>query len=150
MTTANKRRGRKAQRSGVQGEGIAESHLRSIGVFLVEKIETPKICLKNGGTKYTGKVSGDRRGVLYGGRSVHCEVKKTSEKGNLAYSAVKPHQREWLSEHARLGGLSLLAWVDYANRIYVMQWHEDGIDGYMAKRSSITPEQARMLDVQIL
>ena len=142
------RGGRKAQASGVVGERAAELTLRTLGVDLVEQIATPSIVVR-GRKKYIGKVSGDRRGVLSpNGRSVHAEVKKYKTK-NLAYSVLKPHQRDWLTRHAEAGGLSLLIWVAQDD-IYVMKWRVDGIPGFMEERSSISPELAASLDLASL
>ena len=142
-------RGRANQKAGKSGEGVAEHVMRSLGIKLVEKIATPKICLSGGRVRYTAKVSGDRRGVLPpNGRSVHAEV-KTYKSKNLPYSAVKPHQREWLTRHAEIGGLSLLIWVSTFD-IYVIEWGVDGIEGYTTPRSSITPEMAARLNVDKL
>jgi len=134
-----------SQKTGEAGEQLAERVMRGLGIRLVEKISTPSVVVR-GRKKYTGKVSGDRRGVLPpNGLSVHAEV-KTYKTDNLAYSVMKPHQRDWLTRHAEAGGLSLLIWIS-AFDVYVMKWGVDGIPGFMKPRSSITPEKARELNL---
>ena len=139
---------RQSQRAGVIGEQLAERVMFGLGIRLVEQIATPTKFVR-GKMIHVGKVSGDRRGVLPpNGLSVHAEV-KTYKTENLAYSALKSHQRDWLTRHAQAGGLSLLIWVSTFD-IYVMEWGIDGIPGYMKPRSSITPELARSLNIDSL
>jgi hypothetical protein len=136
------------QASGEVGEQIAESVMRSLGIVLVEKIATPTKYIR-GKMVHVGKVSGDRRGILSpNGKSVHAEVKSRKSK-NLPFSALENHQRKWLSDHAKHGGLSLLIWISSWD-VYVMRWGPEGIPGFTEKGSSITPEVARSLNLDSL
>jgi hypothetical protein len=72
--------------------------------------------------KWSAKVQGDIRAVVPGtGQSVLAEV-KTVKGDRLVFSKLRPHQVTALTEHAAIGGLSLLIWVtDYGN-VYVLKW----------------------------
>lgn len=110
------------QLTGKHGEALAESTLHGLGVEMLEKIGTPVLTIPAGRGLFKvvwgEKVSGDRRGILPGGRSVLIEVKTILDR-NLRYSDLREHQPERLQEHAHHGGLSLLVWV-HNSGVYVM------------------------------
>lgn len=130
---------RREQQVGKQGEALALSALRSIGVEQIEHIGTPVRLIasgKNDGTfrvVYGEPVAADFRGVLpkqvyydedepsiIAGVSVMAEVKTILDR-NLRYSDLRPHQPGKLTEHSDLGGISLLVWV-HSSGVYVMRW----------------------------
>jgi hypothetical protein len=133
------------QRTGKQGENLAESTLLGLGIEQIEKIGTPVLLIPS---RYKGlfkvvygeKVSGDRRGILPGGRSVLIEV-KTILDHNLTYSELKPHQHAGLKAHADFGGLSLLVWI-HNSGVYVMEFP---ISGFIPG-TSLTPQVAGIWD----
>lgn len=133
---------RTQQRTGKQGENLAESTLSGLGIEMLEKIGTPILAIPAGRGLYKviweKKVSGDRRGILPGGRSVLIEV-KTILDHNLTYSELEPHQHAGLKEHADWGGLSLLVWV-HNTGVYVMEYP---ISGFIP-RTSLTPQVAEI------
>ena len=136
---------RTQQRTGKAGELLAESTLRGLGIEQIEKIGTPVLLIPsryNGLFKpvYGEKVSGDRRGILPGGRSVLIEV-KTILDSNLMYSELKPHQHAGLKEHADFGGLSLLVWV-HNSGVYVLEYP---ISGFVPG-TSLSPQVAGIWD----
>jgi hypothetical protein len=142
---------RSEQRIGKAGEDWAANAVRGLGVEMVEEIGTPVKIVR---TKklYDGtwckivwgeKVSGDTRGVLPGGRSVLVETKTILDR-NLQWGDLRPHQPGRLSQHAELGGLSLLVWV-HASGIFVMQWPISDF----CRGKSITPERAQTLQIEV-
>ena len=135
---------RSQQRTGKQGESVAESTLSGLGIEMLEKIGTPILAIPAGRGLFKvvwgEKVSGDRRGILPGGRSVLIEV-KTILDANLTYSELKPHQHKGLKAHADWGGLSLLCWV-HNTGVYVMEYPVSGFD----PGTSITPQVATIWD----
>lgn len=135
---------RTQQRIGKAGEGLAASALRRAGVEMVEQIATPVIHNGSRIIAWGEKVSGDHRGLLYGGRSVLAETKTIMDR-NLRYSDLRTHQPERLKVHAQFGGLSLLVWVHHSG-VYVMQFPIDGFE----RGTSITPEQAEKLNIESL
>ena len=139
---------KRSQRIGAAGEDQAARALSRIGVEMVEKIATPvKISRASGRPVVMGwdeKVSGDHRGILYGGRSVLAETKTIMDR-NLRYSDLRPHQPERLKIHATFGGLSLLVWIHHSG-IYIMEFPIDGFES----GKSITPEQAARLNIETL
>lgn len=133
---------------GEHGENLAESILSGLGVEMIEKIGTPvKLSPYN---KIPGvfrvafgeAVSGDRRGILPGGRSVLIEVKTILDR-NLQYSDLRKHQPERLRAHSLFGGLSLLIWV-HNSGVYIMEFPINGFES----RKGITPARAMELDEQ--
>lgn len=112
------------QQTGKHGEHLAAVALRAAGVEMVERIGTPvRLIPAVDGTfrvVYGDQVSGDMRGIMPGGRSVLVECKTILDR-NLRWSDMRPHQPERLSEHARLGGISLLVWVSSVG-VFVMRW----------------------------
>jgi len=138
---------RKEQRIGKAGEDWAMNAVRGVGVEMVERIGTPVKIVGTRGEwyriKWGEKVSGDARGVLPGGRSVLVETKTIRDR-NLRWSDLRTHQPGRLSQHAELGGLSLLVWV-HSTGIYVMEWPiRDFRHG-----KSITPALAQSLDIRV-
>jgi hypothetical protein len=136
------------QQVGKAGEDWAANAVRALGVEMVERIGTPVkiVRTKPGGwvqIVWGEKVSGDTRGVLPGGRSVLVETKTILER-NLQWGDLRPHQPGRLSQHAELGGLSLLVWV-HSSGIYVIKWPiSDFCHG-----KSITPERAQELHIGV-
>lgn len=150
---------REEQKIGKAGEEWAMNAVRALGVEMVERIGTPvkltpmptfliKLVEKYTAKKYYHvtwgeKVSGDTRGVLPGGRSVLVET-KTILNRNLRFGDLREHQPGRLSQHAEIGGLSLLVWV-HSSGIYIMQWPiRDFRHG-----KSITPEVAQSLQFSV-
>jgi hypothetical protein len=142
--------GRQNQSVGKWGEERAILALQEFGVQMVESIASP-VALSpdrkvNGRQSFfvawKGVVSGDTNGIWRGGRRVLTETKTVLE-GNLVYSKLREHQPERLSENARLGGISLLVWVN-ENGVYIMDWSENGIEGF-GEHKSITIERAIIL-----
>lgn len=100
--------------------------LRAFGVNMIEKIGTPVRCIPHRTQRgyfrvvWDEPVAGDHRGVIGDGRSVLAETKTVLDR-NLRWSDFRDHQPGALSEHAALGGLSLVVWV-HASGVYVMTW----------------------------
>ena len=139
------------QLTGKHGQNVAASALSRIGVEMVEQIGTPMKLIPFSVQRrdvfrviFGEKVSGDHRGVLYGGRSVLAETKTILDR-NLRYSDLREHQPGRLSSHATFGGLSLLVWV-HATGVYIMEWPIEGF----AEGKSISPEKARELNIESL
>lgn len=133
---------------GKAGEQHAMNAVRALGVEMVEQIGTPFKIIKTGKNHwYQGifgeKVSGDARGVLPGGRSVLVETKTILDR-NLQWGDLRPHQPGRLSQHAELGGWSLLVWV-HQTGIYVMEWPISDF----RRGKSITPECAQNLKINV-
>lgn len=139
---------RREAKLGKAGEEHAMNAIRGLGVEMVERIGTPFTILKTKPNHwYQGffgeKVSGDARGVAPGGRSVLVET-KTIWGRNLRYSDLREHQPERLSQHAELGGWSLLVWV-HNSGIFIFEWPiSDFCNG-----KSITPTRAQSLDIRV-
>ena len=136
------------QRIGRAGQNQAAAILSKIGIEMVEQIGTPVHLIPAHEHRkdvfrviFGEKVSGDHRGILYGGRSVLAET-KTIMDGNLQYSQLREHQPGRLSAHATFGGLSLLVWV-HATGIFVMRWPIEGFE----PGKGISPERARELNI---
>jgi hypothetical protein len=141
------------QLTGKHGQNVAASALTRLGIEMVEQIGTPMklIPVTLAFTKrniyrviFGEKVSGDHRGVLFGGRSVLAETKTILDR-NLRYSDLREHQPGRLSSHATFGGLSLLVWV-HNTGVYIMEWP---IEGFVEGKS-ISPEKARELNIESL
>lgn len=142
--------GRRNQKIGKDGERLAQSVLNGLGIEMLEKIGTPVLIAPYIGgrgavpgvyyVKWGEKVSGDRRGILPGGRSVLIEV-KTVWDGNLPFGQLDDHQHNALKRHASFGGLSLLVWV-HNDGVFVMEYPAGGIPGFIPHKS-ITPARAR-------
>lgn len=125
---------RQQQKIGQHGQDLAAATLRGLGIRMVEKIGTPvhlipsRVHMRGESQTYQviygEKVSGDHRGILPGGRSVLVEVKTILDR-NLRWSDLREHQPERLTEHADLGGLSLLVWIHHTG-VYVMRFPMDG------------------------
>ncbi len=135
---------RSEQRTGAIGEEWAANRLRALGIEMVEKIGEPvKLIPARQPRTYRviwgEKVSGDHRGILPGGRSVLMETKTILDR-NLRYSDLRPHQPGRLSQHAELGGLSLLVWV-HTSDVYVLEWPVEGF----GPGKGITVEEAQRL-----
>lgn len=145
---------RAKQRQGAIGQSVATLALKSRGVRMPEEISTPVILrparkpIPGKPTPfyvtYGEKVSGDHRGVLPGGRSVLAETKSMSGE-RLTYSDLREHQPGRLSEHAELGGLSLLIWASQYGT-FVMEWTELLKFGFRPGKG-IGIEDAKKLDI---
>ena len=120
-----------SQQIGKAGEELAGYLLRLIGVEMIESIATPKRMIPYEDERgniipgvfkviFSEKVSGDWRGLLSGGRGVHCEV-KVRNKERLNYSDLEYHQSAWLDEYAALGGVAVLIWV-CLNSQFILKW----------------------------
>ncbi len=140
---------REEQNIGKHGQNLAASALSWIGVEMVEQIGTPVKLIPVASQRkdvfrviFGEKVSGDHRGILYGGRSVLAETKTILDR-NLRYSDLREHQPGRLSSHATFGGLSLLVWV-HNTGVYIMQWP---IEGFVEGKS-ISPERALELNIE--
>lgn len=131
-------RGARNKAQGERTERLTKQALEANGVGMVERIETGFGIVRRGKRIVSAypkaRVSGDFRGVL-NGRSVLCEAKH--REGRLQYSALEQHQREALTAHAELGGLSLVAW-DTGEDLFLMQWPIEGF----GPRKSMTAEIA--------
>lgn len=117
--------GSRSQRTGRIGEEHARVALRMFGVQQLVHIETGWRVQRQPGGRIVGaiplaKVPGDWRGVLQGGRSVMAEVKAREEPP--IWSDLAKHQHEALAEHARLGGLSLLVWVQIDQAAFILPY----------------------------
>jgi hypothetical protein len=88
------------------------------------------------------KVEGDFRAVAPGsGKSVLVEVKTRGPK--LSLSFFETHQREALSLHYGMGGISLVAWVnDQVGEVFILEWPIPGFK----KGKPISTERAKELD----
>jgi len=142
---------RSEQRIGRAGQNVAAATLSRIGIEMVEEIGTPVKLIPASAQRrdvfrvvFGEKVSGDHRGILRGGRSVLAETKTILDR-NLRYSDLREHQPGRLTDHARLGGLSLLVWV-HTSGTYVMSWP---IVGFVEGKG-ITPEAAHLLNIESL
>lgn len=133
---------RHEQRIGKEGEALAESALRQIGLEMIEKIGTPVRIIPGRAPIWGEKVSGDYRALLPGGISVLIECKTIMDR-NLVWSDLREHQPGCLTRHAELGGISLLVWV-HTSGVYVMQWPIDGF----GPRKNISPERASELAIE--
>jgi len=120
---------RDEQRIGKAGQNVAAATLSRIGIEMVEEIGTPVKLIPASAQRrdvfrvvFGEKVSGDHRGILQGGRSVLAETKTILDR-NLRYSDLREHQPGRLTDHARLGGLSLLVWVHTSGTyVIIMPW----------------------------
>lgn len=138
---------KREQAIGKAGEDASVYALRLLGVRQIESIGTPVKVVPHPTLKgyyrvgWGETVIGDRRGVLPGGRSVLCET-KTILSHNLRWSDFRDHQPAALTEHAELGGLSLVCWVSEVGPI-IMEWP---IDGFGPGRS-ISIAEAREVEL---
>lgn len=140
-------RGRRSQKKGKESEGLAEMLLRLKGVEMVEKIATPFVITDTRRDRYgtwyrivwEQKVSGDRRGILRGGRRVLAEVK--ARKHNLQWSNFEDHQVEALNRNHELGGLSLVVYIHPTINV-VMEWPIPGFGPGVG----ISPEEAELYE----
>ena len=115
---AEKRSGRACRRLDYQTEEIVRLALRVVGFRMIGRTRP----LDGGPVEETG---GDFRAVEPGtGRSVLVAVKCRS--GRLRWSDLRPHQRQALDEHHRLGGISILAWVTERHGIWLLRWPVEG------------------------
>lgn len=96
------------------GQDVVEKALEARGFKMVESVNTPwRVIRKMGrivGAFPLKKVSGDFRAITTGGVSVLVEV-KSRDGGSIPWSAFEEHQREALSRHSALGGISIVATV---------------------------------------
>lgn len=115
---------------------------------MTEPVHTPWRILRDAAGRITSaypveKVSGDIRAIAPGGRSVLAEVKVRDH--NLRWTDLEPHQRHALSEHNRLGGLSLLIWL-HTTGAYILPWPLPAF----GPRLPLTPAQAAALTISAL
>lgn len=146
---ANRAMGQRSMAKGIVGQDVIMWRLRSIGVLMVERVHTPWRIERSRGrngqpSRITAayplqKVSGDFRGILPGGRSVMCEVKRVDV---LRFSEFDKHQVEALNDHAQLGGLSLIGWC-FPGGDAVLAWPVPGFN----PRTSLSVETARALNI---
>lgn len=142
---------RKEAKIGKAGENLAANRIRSLGIEMVEEIGTPFTIVKSKPNNwfqgfFGKKVSGDTRGVIPGtGRSVLVETKTIMDR-NLRWSDLREHQPERLSQHAELGGWSLLVWVHHTG-IYIFEWPIPESDFRPGK--SMTIEVAKRLEISV-
>lgn len=120
--------GRQSQKVGKNAEEAVRLALQTAGYRMIERVATPWTVTFQGGRPKaafpTSKVSGDFRAIEPGtGRSVLVEVKCRS--GRLRWSDLRPHQRQTLDEHHRLGGISILAWVT-EDEVRLLRWPVEG------------------------
>lgn len=147
-SAADRVRGRLNKAIGERAEWVARRRLEAAGVRLVERIGTPwriTRAMRGGrsvivGATPVGRVSGDYRGLLAGGRSVLVECKATD---HLVWSTFEAHQRDALTAHAAAGGLSLVAWVRLQPVLacYLLEWTALCASGF-GPGAGLTPEQA--------
>lgn len=124
---------RARQKSGETTETRVESLLRLRGYSMVEKINVSFGVSRATGKQFAKKkVSGDFRAVrthqyVENGELMNVAISVLVEckhhAGSLPYSAFRPHQIEALAEHARLGGISIVAW-DNGKDIKLIHWFE--------------------------
>jgi hypothetical protein len=138
---------KREQTIGRQGQELAASALRRVGVELVEEIGTPFHLIPH--PRIAGyyrvifgeKVSGDHRGVLPGGRSVLAETKTITDRP-LRWSDFREHQPGRLDAHAEAGGVSLVVWVNQYGA-HVLHWPIMGF----GPGKSVSFETARDLEI---
>ncbi len=116
-------RGRVNKIRGDQAEAVVAYHLHRLGLLAISRHETGWRVQRVGGRIVSatpmGKVCGDFRAVVPGGRSVLVEVKRRAV---LRLSDFQPHSRKALDDHAQAGGLSLIAWVKPSHGVAFMVW----------------------------
>lgn len=148
---------RRSQTLGTIGEQIARMTLERMHVRMVERIFTGWKLIRwtnaSRGLAHIvaqSKVSGDFRGIIPGGRSVLVETKLTESDNRLRWSDLRPHQREALTKHSTVGGLSLVVWIlaaggiDADRDVFVLQWPIDGFAPY----KPIDNESAKLRDIK--
>jgi len=150
--------GARSGKTGKIGERIARIVLSQMGIEFIERIHNAWKLVRWIDSRRSiavvvaaSRVSGDFRGIAADGRSVLVEVKtRTRNVDRLLFSDLKQHQRAALSEHNRLGGLSLVVWivddgfVDMDQNVFVLQWPIVGF----APRKPLTRDRARSLDLK--
>jgi hypothetical protein len=139
---------RTEQAIGKHGQELAQATLRRMGVKMVEQIGTPVHLIPHLRDKgyyrviFGEKVSGDHRGITFGGISVLVETKTILGRETLRWSDFREHQPGRLSEHHDEGGLSLVAWVSDIG-VFVLRWPIPGF----GPGKSINFERARELEI---
>lgn len=136
---------RASQAKGAASEHMVRAALVAAGYHMVERIATP--CkLVRGRLVYSDRVSGDFRAVLplkrtlgsaqgpviYRGISVLVECKARDV--SLTWTAFEDHQRRALEDHAKLGGVSLVGWVQ-RGRVRLLDWAAIRAAGFGPGRS---------------
>lgn len=139
---------RARQKSGESTEARVETLLRFRGYSMVEKINVSFGINRATGKQFAKKkVSGDFRAILCKdirvgaapdaviriAQSVLVECKHHA--GSLPYSAFRPHQIEALSEHSRLGGISLVAWAN-GTALDMINWSDLEAIGFGPRKSA--------------
>jgi Holliday junction resolvase len=116
---------------GEAGEAQVRLELSRLGFLMVERIYTPFKVVRNARGKVVSaypveKVSGDFIAVEpETGRKVLVEV-KSRNRDRLRWSDLKQHQIDALDENRRVGGRSLLAFVNNNYDILIWDWPIDG------------------------
>lgn len=117
-------RSRENRQAGETAEAIAKRALIAAGYLMVERVHTPWGVVRRGKRIVSAypksKVSGDFRAIGPGGLSVLAEC-KDRKNGKLSLSNFEDHQIEALDVHARLLGISLIAWV-YNGKCKLLLW----------------------------
>jgi hypothetical protein len=146
--------GRRNRKAGEEAEELVADRMRALGMLCVERIKTgfrvrraPAIPHCGGRTKIvgaspTGRVMGDFRAVVPGGRAVLVEVKRRPDR--LRWSNLKNHQRAALDAYRQAGALALLAWV-HARGLAVMRWPLPAC--LFRKGASLSPQDADALNI---
>lgn len=147
MDIRNRLTNRRNQKKGSEGEAIARRAMSNYGYTFIWPIATPYIITRDRNGRVIGaaakeQVAGDLRALYDGGISVLAEV-KDHDGPRLTYSTLERHQHEALTEHDRLGGISLLIWI-HQKEAYIMRYP---IDGFVP-RTSIKIEDADSLRLQ--
>jgi len=144
MSIKNAVQGRRNKRKGDTVERQAIAMLRSVGVCLVEKIETGWTVRRSGARIISAfpkkKSSVDFVGII-DGRMVRAECKWRAN-GKLGYAEIETHQRKVLSDNEKHGGLSLIIFACPAG-MWVLPYRIDG----WKKGSPLTAEIAASLAI---
>lgn len=155
-TIRRSKTGRVNRKVGDEAESVAIEALDRLGVKLLEHIKVGyKVIFAKmpDGIRANMKkplkafpldpVSGDIRGVLPGGVSVHAECKFRTEK--LCWSDFEPHQIEHLDKHAEAGAVSLVVWVIslWPKECFVLRWPVDGL----RKGKALIIDEARRIEI---
>ena len=122
---------RASQAKGSASESMVRAALVAAGYRMVERIATP--CkLVRGRLVYSDRVSGDFRAIVGPGFSVLVECKARDV--SLTWTAFEEHQRRALDEHAKLGGISVVGWVQ-RGRVRILDWAAIRAAGFGPGRS---------------
>jgi hypothetical protein len=155
VTTDHAAIGRKAKCMGKGAEAVVAGRLRALGLLCVERIETgfrlrrapgrPGQPSRIVGAAPMGRVMGDFKAVVPGGRAVLVEVKWRPER--LGWADLGDHQRAALDAYHAAGALALLAWVHEAG-LAVMRWPLPVT--VFRKGLTLTPQNAAILNLDYI